>query len=311
MSLLLTRAGVLCIINEPHFDHPSTMENTLKKLEERSKEVFYAKFDQLDFFVAEVMDAAPKSDRHSMEHPFFSLSKKKDTKIREYQHNDTTITITPSVIGLATIWDKDILLYCGSQITEALNKGEKVSRTVQAHSYSILTSTERGTGGNSYDQLTAALSRLEGTRIKTDIKTANFRETEGFGLIDSWRVAEKHPDTGRAVKIEITLSKWFFRALVNREVLTFNRDYFKLSSGLERRLYELARKHCGQQKNIWPIGLDTLHKKSGSTGLLKAFRNQIKKIAEKNTLPDYALRYDPVSDKVYFALRFLPIPEEK
>ena len=283
------------------------MDKLIQKLETKGKHAIQTKYDQLDFFVADTLDVSPKSDRHSMEHPFFSLSKKKYTQVRVYKNNDTTVTITPSVIGLATIWDKDILLYCASQIMDALNRGLEVSRTVQAYSYSILTCSSRGTGGNSYDQLIAALGRLEGTRIKTDIKTAKMRETEGFGLIDSWRVVEKQSGTDRAVKIEITLSKWYFRALVSREVLTFNREYFKLTSGLDRRLYELARKHCGHQKNIWQISLEKLHIKSGSTGLLKGFRNQIKKISEKNTLPDYAIQYDRVTDKVYFTQHFLTL----
>jgi plasmid replication initiation protein len=56
-----------------------------------------------DFFLAEVLDCAIKDDRHSMEHPIFSLSKKKDIRVRFYKHNGIKITITPSAKGLATI----------------------------------------------------------------------------------------------------------------------------------------------------------------------------------------------------------------
>jgi plasmid replication initiation protein len=40
-----------------------------------------------------------------------------------------------------------------------------------------------------------------------------------------------------------------YNAILAREVLTLNRDYFRLDGGLERRIYELARKHCGRQAN--------------------------------------------------------------
>ncbi|MEJ1297688.1 MAG: replication initiator protein A [Candidatus Sedimenticola sp. (ex Thyasira tokunagai)] len=272
------------------------------KVEHKGREAILSKYDQLDFFVADVIDAAPKGDLHTMEHPLFSLSKKTDTQIREYHHGDITITITPSVLGLATIWDKDILLYCGSQITEALNRGEQISRTVKADSYSILTATDRGTGGKNYDQLIAALERLAGTQIKTNLASGGLRQTEGFGLIDNWRVADEHPKTGRPVSFELTLSEWLFRALCKREVLTFNKNYFKLTGGLERRLYELARKHCGNQPS-WEIRLDTLHKKSGSTGALKSFRARLKKLAGANKLPDYVIWYDLEADKVLFTPR--------
>jgi hypothetical protein len=39
-----------------------------------------------------------------------------------------------------------------------------------------------------------------------------------------------------------------------KEVLTLHRDYFRLRKPLERRMYELARKHCGQQAT-WSICL--------------------------------------------------------
>jgi plasmid replication initiation protein len=71
-----------------------------------------------DFFVADILDWALKDDRASMEHPFFSLAKKPDIRIRRYEHNGVSVTVTPSVLGIATIWDKDILIYAISQLVE-------------------------------------------------------------------------------------------------------------------------------------------------------------------------------------------------
>src|SRR5215467_15496134 len=76
-----------------------------------------------DFFIADILDWALKDDRHSMEHPMFSLSKKPDRRIRRYEHNGNSLTVAPSAYGLATIWDKDILIYLISQIVEGLNQG--------------------------------------------------------------------------------------------------------------------------------------------------------------------------------------------
>src|SRR5271155_4905449 len=59
-----------------------------------------------DFFVADILDWALKDDRHSMEHPMFSLSKKPDRRIRHYEHNGNSVTIKPGADGLANIWDK-------------------------------------------------------------------------------------------------------------------------------------------------------------------------------------------------------------
>jgi hypothetical protein len=65
--------------------------------------------------------------------------------------------------------------------------------------------------------------------------------------------------------------------------------------GMERRLYEIARKHCGHQTS-WKVGLALLHKKSGSSGTQKEFRRKVKGIAKSNHMPDYRIVYDSAED---------------
>ena len=108
-----------------------------------------------DFFVADILDWALKGDRASMEHPFFSLSKKPDTRIRRYEHNGSSITVEPGPHGLPTIWDKDILIYAVSQLVEASNKGRPINRTVRLTAHDLLVVTNRSTGGRAYDLLAA------------------------------------------------------------------------------------------------------------------------------------------------------------
>ncbi len=253
-----------------------------------------------DFFVCDILDAAPKDDLGSMEHPMFNLSTKPDHRIRHYEHNGNSLTVAPGAHGLATIWDKDILIYCISQVVEALNrKRQDVSKTVWVTAYDLLVATNRGTDGRGYQQLKAALERLRGTSITTDIEVNGTRIKEGFGLIDRWKIVEKSPGNERMVAVEITLSEWLYNAIQGKEVLTISRDYFRLRKGLEQRLYELARKHCGRQPS-WKVSLDVLHKKSGSTSPLKKFRLNIKQIAKSKHLPDYLVAYDEENDLVIF-----------
>jgi Replication initiator protein A len=74
------------------------------------------RYPTADFFVCDLFDAAPKGDMASMEHPIFSLSTKPDHRIRRYEHNASYVEIKPSSDGLATIHDRDILIYCISQL---------------------------------------------------------------------------------------------------------------------------------------------------------------------------------------------------
>jgi len=161
-----------------------------------------------------------------------------------------------------------------------------------------MVATNRETGGDHYDRLKAALNRLRDSKISTNIKT-NGRTTEAaFGYISEWQIV-KEDDNGRMLGVQVALPNWIYDAVRGQELLTINRDYFRLRGGLERRLYEIARKHCGTQSK-WAIGIALLHKKSGSKSQLKKFRLQAKKIATTNSLPDYRMRYNDEKDQIIF-----------
>jgi hypothetical protein len=85
-----------------------------------------AKHSKGDLFICDVADAVLKDLIPQMEHPFYSLSKKPETAIRRYEHNGNWLQIVPSVKGLATIYDKDTLIYCIFQLMEKLKRREPV-----------------------------------------------------------------------------------------------------------------------------------------------------------------------------------------
>lgn len=244
------------------------------------------RYPQHDLFICDVADAVLKDLMAHMEHPFYSLSKKPETNIRRYEHNGNWIEITPSVKGLATIYDKDILIYCISQLMEKFKRGEKVSPRVRINSHELLIFTNRGTSGRDYVALAEALDRLAGTRISTNIRTGDEEQFDTFGLVDAASIRRKNGLDGRLLWCEVKLSDWVFNAIRAQEVLTLHPGYFRLRKPLERRIYELARKHCGQQGQ-WSISLEKLLKKSGSQSPMKRFRQMVKGLADHNHLPDY------------------------
>jgi plasmid replication initiation protein len=250
-------------------------------------------------FVCDVVDAVFKDIMPHLEHPFFTLSKSTDTKVRRYQHNGEYIEVTPSVLGLATIYDKDILLYCISQLMHRVRNNLPIGPRVRIPAYDLLVFTNRGTAGKDYHAFCAALKRLAGTRISTNVRTGGMEDLKDFGMIDSFHVHRTQGLKGRIQWVEITLSQWVFKAIGADEVLTLHRDYFRLSRPLERRIYELARKHCGRQAEF-TISVGTLHKKSGSQSPVKHFRGMIKHIAKHDHLPDYRLVFDETTDNVTF-----------
>ncbi len=248
-----------------------------------------------DFFVCDFFGVSPKHDLASMEHPIFSLSTRPDRRILSYTHNEAEITITPSVKGRATIFDADILIFCISQLMAGINAGKAVSRRLTLTAHDLLQATQRETSGDSYRRLRDAFERLAGTRITTNIATGPKSDpleiTTGFGLIESWEIVRR-TRAGRMVSVSVTLSEWVYRAVLSKSVLTLNREYFSLRKPLERRLYELARKHCGRQPE-WRASVETLLKKSGSTSPRRVFRAMLREIIKADTLPDYVLEEEP------------------
>ena len=238
-----------------------------------------------DLFICDVLDAIPKDDMASMEHPIFSLATKPDTRVLRYEHRNVTVEIAPSVKGLATIYDKDILIYCISQLMAKKNAGEPLAQTLHLNAHELLVWANRETSGDGYRRLKDAFERLSGTRITTNIKANGEEVTEGFGLIESWRVA-RETKSGRMSELKVRLSDWVYRIIQGSEVLTLSRDYFRLRKPIDRRVYELARKHCGEQDE-WKISLELLHKKTGASSHSREFKSMIRELVHHDHLPDY------------------------
>lgn len=282
-----------------------TVHDLVQEEERAEKGLIKQRHPNRDFFLADLFDYALKDDGASMEAPIFTLSTKPDLSVWQWKNKDgsKSIKVAPSVLGRATQHDKDVLIYVVSQLTEALNRGREdaQNRTVRFTVYDFLAVTNRGVSGDDYMRLQQAFERLAGTRITTDIRTGGERVKQGFGIIDEWRIIERAPDDERMIAVEVTLSRWLYNAVQAFEVLTIHPDYFRLRKPLARRLYELARKHCGHQSN-WSIGLALLQEKSGSKSSLREFRRGIKAVSEDDSLPEYRMVLDD-EDKVTFYAR--------
>ena len=254
---------------------------------------------QPDFFVCDIVDAAPKSDSASMEYPLFSLSTKPDHGVREYRHKDKWLKVSPSSTGLATVHDRDILIYCISQCMAALNQGMPIEKTLRFKAVDLLIVTNRKTSGEGYKLLREALKRLQGTQVETNVTTGGKEQWDVFSFIDRARTIRDTRD-GRMQEIEITLSDWVFNAIQEKggDILTISRDYFRLRKPLERRLYELARKCCGTNNKRWLMKMSTLHERTGSQSSFREFKRMMKSILDDHDhIPDYTFQL--IGETVY------------
>lgn len=252
---------------------------------------------QVDLFLDSLVNAPLKDDRALMEFPFFSLQKTPRVKPLVYDDGKVKIEVRPGERGIATIWDKDVLIYVASIVNDRIERGLPVERVIRFSAYNFMQVTGRGSGKRAYELFLDALFRLRSTTILTTIESAEQKERRGFGWIETFKIIERRTKSGKKVMAacEVGLNDWMFRAIVtDRRVLTIDPGYFQLSMGLKRRLYELARKHCGHQER-WVISLPKLIDKCGSVLEPRFFKPQLRRVVQDDDLPDYhiAMGFDP------------------
>ena len=244
---------------------------------------------QPDLFIALPSDIPARDQQDLMERPFFSLSKNKRTTPIEYKVGENYIKVTaPEEYGMATIWDADILIWAASQITEALSKGLKTSRFFRLSAYDLLKFTRRDTGGKGYKELKAALYRLQATTVVTSIRQGKRKEHHVFSWLNEWKeITDEH---GHSLGIEFILPDWLYDGIINqRLVLSIDPAYFDLSSGIERWLYRVVRKHGGRQKTGWSFTFRQLYEKSCSLARFSNFAIDIRHILARQSIPEYWL----------------------
>lgn len=254
---------------------------------------------QRDFFVLDISDVVPKDDTTTMEHPVFSLATKPDMRhlIFEDAERGIYLKIIPSGVGLPTVFDKDILIFCISQLMHLKNQGKPIGKKVRFSARALMMATNRPTDDKAYKRLEGAFHRLIGTTFTTNIVQGDYEETRIFTLLESGSGFVVKRGTRRLDYCEVILSDWFMSAIEAASVLTISEKYFQLRRPLERRLYEIGKKQLGNAKK-WHIGLEKLQAKTGSNAPLKKFRLNLRQIIEENHTPDICFELSPDDDLV-------------
>ena len=259
---------------------------------------------QLDMFTISALDPPWRDNRDAMEYPFLSLQKGRTTAITFRSENVSVEVQAPQKYGLASIWDWDLIIFAASHLNDAIEAGHKPSPRIRFVPHDCLKQLGRGTGGKDYRELVQTIRRLRMTTIITNIRTDDESgEERPFSWITDYRIPKRYktgtltPDDHEgnpdpALPWEIELPAWLYNSILRRrEILAVHPDYFQLSGGLERWLYRLARKSVPDKGESPAIHwrMETLHQRSGTTRPLKSFALDIRRMAERQPLPEYGL----------------------
>lgn len=236
-----------------------------------------------------------RGERSVMDFPFFSLAKIPVMEPAEYRLDGVTIEIQPSRTGIATMYDKEIILYVASLMVEKAAAGQPLTPdfTFTAHDFFRITGVDRPSMRD-YARFTDALARLQGTQIKTNIKTGKMGTRGWF----SW-LAEAHvnyretPSGGEQLDhVKVRLCEWLFRAIErDQRIYSYHHDYFKLGT-VERRIYEIAHCHC--EADEYSVPLERFAMQIGTSSPARSLKTTLKKIQAENRLPEYEIELSEV-----------------
>lgn len=259
-------------------------------------------YTQLDLFKADYNDIAVRALREVMERPFFALTNNRPRfEPIIYRTSSAEVIISGGKPdGIATVFDHDILMWLISQIVEAKDRGKPTSPQIDFTPYDCLRGIYRRTGGREYQLLAKSIRRLSNTHIRTNIrqkdqiplsKREQHRLEVGFHWLEGYGINYvKRRDKEIMSGITVVIPNWLYQgALKHGNVLTIDERYFAMTSGLERVLYMIARKHVGNQRDGWAVSMQRLYEKTGSDSPFKDFASRIRKIAERDPLPEYTM----------------------
>ena len=228
-----------------------------------------------------------RGEQSLMAFPFFALSKGKWTKPLAYRSDAVSIEITATAKGVATIYDKEVLLYIASLMVAKLEAGIDVSQEFYFTAHDLFRITGVSGSARSYSRLSDALERLQGTQIKTNIEAGGEGQAGFFSWLSEAQLHYSKTKTGvkRLKAVKVRLCDWLYRAILrDRRVLDYAPSYFQLGP-VERRLYEVARSAC--TTGPIDVDLDELRLQLGYQSSLKHFRFELKRIADEDVIPGY------------------------
>jgi plasmid replication initiation protein len=185
-------------------------------------------------------------------YPLFGVEKRPSFEAVNFNDGRTkrTFRVVPDPKhGLPTMGDKALILALVSTLVRALDNGEHTAPVMTVRASDLIRAIRpsargRNISASEYDDLRAALRRLNTAEIQTNV-TAGKKRFEGFFrlLSEVNFVTEKESgEEGKLQAIELVLCEWLYRAVVfDRRFHRISHRYLELSP-MARRIYEIGKR---------------------------------------------------------------------
>jgi plasmid replication initiation protein len=137
-----------------------------------------------------------RGERSLMAFPFFALAKDAGMKPLAYSTPTVSIEVRPSARGVATIYDKEIVLYIASLMAAKMEAGMSISQDFTFTAHDLFSVTGANHSARSYSRLADALERLQGTQIRTNIEAGGEGEEGFFSWLSEARLQYARTSSG-------------------------------------------------------------------------------------------------------------------
>lgn len=272
----------------------------------------------LDLFITNglIRIGAGKLSLDMLEHPMFSLqSRGRDMNTFRYESNDgmTTLEIRPSAKGRATMRDSDFIRFMMAKLVAMKDEGllESDNVYIDVETSDFLDWACRGDGGRSYEAVRDMLDRLAGTflTIENQRVADNKADIVNTSFIDNEWKATRETKNNLLLAFQVKPKPWLVRQIrESNRYLTISRLFFRIKLDLDRKFYDMARKHVtGTFKISWELW----HNKSGSYQKFPQFRSRIRKRMKEGGGSFNVLEYEfsESEDKRHLVIKHVPTQE--
>lgn len=252
--------------------------------------------EQMELFALEILDFdfSLKDEVDGMSLPIFAVNQKaQQDKLYTWVRHDGKVKMrVEAVAGRPTQHDKDLVIFVVSALMHEYNSTGRVPDLIELQTRQYLIGTDRKDGGSQYAQFEGTLQRIQHMTVvvESDLGDGVKSINKEFAYITGSEVLVRS-STDQVLAVRLKVSDWLKQQISEKNVLTMSRDYFKLTGSLERRIYELFRKHCGKQGK-WRVSIDVLHNLVGSASSLKEFKRALGKLIDADSIPEYRMAFD-------------------
>jgi len=228
------------------------------------------------------LKGAASNEQNLMLYPFFDLDRKAVKQKAVFQKGKTRIEIKAIAgQGIATIYDRDLIIYAASLVKQQIEADPAVEprKELIFAAHDFFGKACRDKSMRSYEKIEAAVERLKGTLIKTNIETGGRGATGWFNWLGEGTAVvyeiDEESSERRMRYVKIVLCDWLMRAIrEDGRMFAVPPTYFDLTP-VERRLYDLGRVNCDGSQ-VWRTTLGDLHLAVGANVAVPRFKAQVK-----------------------------------